>query len=130
MTADLPEEVLEFIRANVPSLEALQVLRLLVRTPGQPWTAREVARAVWPEVVEEDAVERFLAALVARGTLTAGPDTTVSYRPDDPAREAAVRGLLQAYDEKPVTLVRAIYRIAGDEKIQSFADAFRIRRPR
>jgi hypothetical protein len=46
-----------------------------------------------------------------------------------PATEPLERGigeLAHAYNEKPVTLIRAIYRIA-DNKIQSFADSFKLR---
>jgi hypothetical protein len=38
-----------------------------------------------------------------------------------------VRTLAQAYRERPVTLIRVIYALR-DSRIQSFADAFRLRR--
>jgi hypothetical protein len=38
-----------------------------------------------------------------------------------------VRTLAQAYNERPVTLIRMIYALR-DPKIQSFADAFKLRK--
>ena len=42
------------------------------------------------------------------------------------ALDHAVADLRLAYDERPVTLIATIYRIA-DRKIQSFSDSFRLR---
>jgi hypothetical protein len=41
--------------------------------------------------------------------------------------DAHVRTLTQAYKERPVTLFRVIYALR-DTKVQSFADAFRVRK--
>ena len=40
--------------------------------------------------------------------------------------EEAVLALSHAYNERPVTLITEIYRIA-DSKLQSFSDSFRLR---
>ena len=53
--------------------------------------------------------------------LIAGPP------PDDPALKAHVARLAQAYEQRPVTLIRLIYALR-DSKIRSFADAFRLRK--
>jgi hypothetical protein len=49
-------------------------------------------------------------------------------RPDDPALRAHVQTLAQAYEQRPVTLIRLIYALR-DSKIRSFADAFKLRKP-
>ena len=64
---------------------------------------------------------------MAAGLLAAGPDGRFQYRPLDDTRSAHVRVLAQAYKERPVTLFRVIYALR-DLKIQSFADAFKLRR--
>jgi hypothetical protein len=45
----------------------------------------------------------------------------------DPAFQAHVATLAQAYEERPVTLIRLIYALR-DRKIRSFADAFKLRK--
>ena len=47
--------------------------------------------------------------------------------PDDPVLKAHVATLAQAYEQRPVTLIRLIYALR-DGKIRSFADAFKLRR--
>jgi hypothetical protein len=49
-----------------------------------------------------------------------------AYEPATPALEQAIGELGHAYNERPVTLIGSIYRIA-DSKIQSFSDSFRLR---
>jgi hypothetical protein len=44
-----------------------------------------------------------------------------------PPLDEVVQALTKAYTERPVSLVRMIY-ILKDKKIQSFAEAFRIRK--
>jgi hypothetical protein len=61
-----------------------------------------------------------------------GPDA-YRYAPADDAARRAVDALAEMYQTKPVTLIRAIYsRPATPTKpataVQSFADAFRLRR--
>ena len=50
------------------------------------------------------------------------------YSPASPELDALVRALTKVYNERPVTLVRMIY-APRDEKIRSFADAFRLKKP-
>jgi hypothetical protein len=45
----------------------------------------------------------------------------------EPGMEGYVRTLAQAYEERPVTLIRLIYALR-DSKIRSFADAFKLRK--
>lgn len=49
-----------------------------------------------------------------------------AYAPATPALEHAIGELGHAYNERPVTLIAAVHRIA-DAKIQSFSDSFRLR---
>ena len=51
----------------------------------------------------------------------------MQYRPGHSALDSHVRTLAQAYQERPVTLIRVIYALR-DTSIQSFAEAFRLRR--
>ena len=71
-------------------------------------------RAVVPTV---DAAELLLLVQGEPQRWWAGPE----------ALDANVGTLAQAYRERPVTLIRVIYALR-DSRIQSFADAFRLRR--
>ena len=62
------------------------------------------------------------------GWSTARKADAYRYSPATPALDAAVRALTKVYNERPVTLVRMIY-APKDEKIRSFADAFRLKKP-
>ncbi|MGH8733196.1 MAG: hypothetical protein ACREVB_05890 [Burkholderiales bacterium] len=71
----------------------------------------EFCRFVQVHVPSVEAAERLIAA----------PP------PDDPALKAHVQTLVQAYEQRPVTLFRLIYALR-DGKIRSFADAFKLRK--
>ena len=75
---------------------------------------------------EADAA-RYLEHFHSSGLAALGPDRRLQYRPTDETLAAHVRMLAQAYKERPVTLFRVIYALR-DHKIQSFADAFKLRR--
>ena len=49
------------------------------------------------------------------------------YSPASPAVDACVQALMRVYNARPVTMVRMIYALR-DEKIRSFADAFRLKK--
>lgn len=96
---DFSDEFCRFVQVHVPSVDQAEVLLAEYRSP-------EGARG--PEWA------RFQQAFGATGLSAQQVD-----------RHLAT--LAQAYDTRPVTLVRLIYALR-DRSIQSFADAFRLRR--
>jgi hypothetical protein len=48
------------------------------------------------------------------------------YGPTTPSLERSIGELAHVYNERPVTLITAIYKIA-DSKLQSFSDSFDLR---
>jgi hypothetical protein len=90
--------------------------------------AAEAAAALAPGAAlgEADAA-RYFAVFQGNALLAVAPDKRVQYRPGYSALDAHVRTLEQAYRERPVTLIRVIYALR-DSRIQSFADAFRLKR--
>ena len=87
---------------------------------SQPFTAPEAR-------LSETDVVRYVGLFQASALVAVGPDRRFQYRPASDAVDANVRTLAQAYRERPVTLFRVIYALR-DSRIQSFADAFRLRR--
>jgi hypothetical protein len=78
-----------------------------------------------PLTVTVPAVKEYLARFVETGLIAKRPDG-YAYDPASPPLENAIGELGRAYNERPVTLIGAIYRIA-DSKIQSFSDSFKLR---
>jgi hypothetical protein len=109
-------------------VDAAELLLLLHGEPQRWWAATEAADALTPEArLSEADVARYLAAFQASALIAVGPDKRFQYRPASAVVDANVRTLAQAYRERPVTLFRVIYALR-DSRIQSFADAFRLRR--
>jgi hypothetical protein len=124
----LPEEVRRLIQSSVPTIDALEVLMFLTRHPGTEWRANEIVNQMQPTVIGEAAVGDYLALFQAQGLVVSQPDGSLLYQPATGEVEAAVQALIQAYNEQPVTLIRAVYEIANSKKIQAFADAFKLKK--
>ena len=126
--AAFSDEFCRFLRAAVPSVDAAELLLLLQRERERWWSAHEASAELRPGAVLSDAdLARYLALFQAGGLIAVGPDKRVQYRPAHSAVEAHVTTLAQAYRERPVTLIRVIYALR-DSTIQSFADAFKLKR--
>jgi DNA-binding IclR family transcriptional regulator len=121
------QEFCAFIRDAVPSVDAAELLLFLFRNPDRRWTLSELLSALPADVnmAEKDAVA-CLETLRSRGLVELDEEKRVRYRAADPL-DAHVRTLAQAYDQRPVTLIRMIYALR-DSAIQSFADAFKFQK--
>ena len=125
--AAFSDEFCRFLRAAVPTVDAAEVLLLLHRDRERWWSAEEVVSALAPSVsLTASAALACFAVFQANGLIAAGPDKRVQYRAGGGQLDAHVGTLAQAYRERPVTLIRVIYALR-DSKIQSFADAFRLK---
>jgi hypothetical protein len=124
---DFPDDLCNFMQRCTPSVEAVELLLLLARSPGQMRSAAELSHALRPTVVGESAVRDYLNGFVACGLVEKRPGGAYAYK--QPAADTAglVTALEKAYNERPVSLVRLIYALK-DEKIRSFADAFKLRK--
>lgn len=123
----LPEEVKQFVEANVASVDQLEVLRLLGEDRQREWSAAELAREL--QAPPQD-MPAQLGALQARGLLAVTPRGTELYcrhGARTPELEAMLDRLLQVYRQRPVTLIRLVSARAN-EVLRTFADAFRIRK--
>ena len=122
------DDFCRFIQTVLPSVDAAELLLLLAGEPERWWAMGELAARLRPasNITDADAL-RHLEQFQARGLIAVGPDRRLQFRPADEALHGQVRTLAQAYRERPVTLIRMIYALR-DTKIQSFADAFKLRR--
>jgi hypothetical protein len=122
------DEFCRFIQTALPSVDAAELLLLLLDTPDTWWAPGGLAAKLRPgsNIADIDA-QRHVESFQARGLVAVGPDKRVQFRPANEELHEQVRTLARAYRERPVTLIRMIYALR-DTKIQSFADAFKLRR--
>lgn len=109
-------------------MEHLELLLLLGRTEPRAWSAPEAAAELR---VDPTFTTRRLCDLVDAKLATVATDEhgveRFTYGPSGAFTRGDVDTLLEMYNTRPVTLVRALY----DRRTvvtQSFADAFRVRK--
>jgi hypothetical protein len=124
---ELPENIRLLIRACVPDIDALEVLVLLVRQPGAIPAAALHDSMRSPELTVR-AITQYLEALVGQGLAEERQPGVFAYAPASGQVAESVAALLDAYERRPVTLIRTVYEIADSRNIQSLADAFRLRK--
>ena len=122
------EDFCRFIHTAIPSVAAAELLLLIFNHPDRWWTVPELHGELPSDVnITEAETVACLEALRARGLVDLDNEKRVRYRATSDNLDVHVRTLAQAYNERPVTLIRMIYALR-DSKIQSFADAFKFRK--
>ena len=118
----MDEEILDFIKAVVGSVWALELLLFMRGHPERAWTEHELALELRSnEQLAGDAVRTFEAA----GLLARRPEG-LAYAPAAPGLDQLVGKLAAAYRERPVAVVNAIVSCRS-HSLKSFADAFRLK---
>jgi hypothetical protein len=120
----LPEDVQRFLHQNIDSVEQLEVLLLLWRTPERGWSSEEVATAVYSH---PSSIARRLALLLGQGLLREREQGCYQYAPRSAELHHTVTRLDHAYRERRVAVITLIASKPIDN-IRAFSDAFRIRR--
>ena len=129
MSNALPDHVRRLIEDTIPTLEALEIVLLLARDPGREWQPRTILPLLQPGLASDASVHEYLSVLVEQGLGTWREDRFV-YGPRSPEQTSAVEGLILAYHQRPVTLVRTVFASGDLRNIRSFAEAFRLRKDR
>jgi DNA-binding IclR family transcriptional regulator len=120
----IPEHVLQFLRRYIKSVWTLDLLVLMRRDRGRSWT---LERLVSELRGNRSLVQEVLSTLVRAGLLKEGGEGLYRYEPASDELDALAAELERHYAERPVALIKEIVS-APNEKIQSFADAFRIKK--
>ena len=128
MVEELSEDVRRLILASVPSLDALELLIGLVRRAPAVMTPDMLDRELGARRQGSEAIVRCFQSLQTQGIVAEGPPGLFGYRPSNAELDRAVQGLLRAYNERPVTLIRTVYALADQRRLQAFSDAFRLRK--
>lgn len=120
---EFSDEFCRFLQASIPAVDAAELLILLHRRRDDTFTPEEAVARLGPGIALSDA-RRYLDAFAANNLAEV---TQGRYKFRDSPRTPFVETLAQAFTHRPVTLIRIIYALR-DTKIQTFADAFKLRR--
>jgi DNA-binding IclR family transcriptional regulator len=120
----LPEDVQRFLHGNIDSVEQLEVLLLLWRSPERGWSAEEVATAVYSH---PSSVVRRLALMLGQGLLREREPGCFQYAPRAAGVHETISRLDHVYRERRVAVITLIAS-KPIESVRAFSDAFRFRR--
>ena len=121
----MSDDLHEFIATTFGSVWALELLLFLYRHDARRWTPAELVSELRSS---ERVVSESTQALFVAGLVDVSPDGAVSYRASSDEVHALVTRLDDLYRRKASTVRRAVIQ-TGNEKLQTFADAFKIRKP-
>lgn len=120
------KELEAFIAAEIHTLEQLEILLLLSGNPHKWWAPKAVYEVVKSS---QASVSDRLAEMARHGILKSEKAAEVHYQfsPSDEALWKIVSELREAYKERSVKVVQAIYSKPPDG-VQEFAKAFQLRK--
>lgn len=126
MPEQLPLELAQLIDAYVESLLQLEALFLLQHEKQRALATDEIAKSLY---ISRAMCEAQLIALERNGFLvrTPPPDDKYQYRPKDAETDRLVGELQALYLQRRVAVIARIYSKPAN-KVQTFADAFRLRK--
>lgn len=121
-----PADVRVFIAGHISSIAELEMLLLLRSDPTKNWDVAEISKALYatPEMAAGQ-----LASLQGRGLLIASeePEIRYQYQPGSPELEDMVNRLAELYRDRRVSVITVLYSEPVN-KVQTFADAFKLRK--
>ena len=120
----LPDDVRLFLHQHIESVEHLEVLLLLWRTPDRGWTSEEVATAVYSH---PSSTVRRLALLLDQGLLREPEPGCYQYAPRTAELHQTVTHLDHVYRERRVAVITLIAS-KPVENVRAFSEAFRMRK--
>ncbi|HEU5100026.1 MAG TPA: hypothetical protein VFU22_13450 [Roseiflexaceae bacterium] len=122
----IPEELKQFIFASFESVDQLRMLLLLQASPERGWSPLSVSAKLY---LQPGVVQVGLDTLQRKGFLAVHDqsDPRYRYQPASTELEQMVRAVVKLDQTRPVTLIKLIYARPKDA-LQSFADAFKLRR--
>ena len=124
MENTISEQLRGFIARHVHSIGQLEILCLLVKDPAKTWNVDELFRVLQSN---RHSIEENLRVLAAEGLLLSAPASSYRFSADNPEQARIVADLAAVYRERPVRIVELIYSPPAGP-IQSFADAFKLRK--
>ncbi len=123
---DIPENVRQFLSEYIGTVNDLEVLLMLMQMRRE-WTALEVGERMY---LDENAARAVLSGLGGSGLIEAREEDPVRYHYKESGdTDAVIQRLAETYARMRVRVIELIYQ-SPTTAIQSFADAFRIKKER
>jgi hypothetical protein len=124
---DFTDEFCAFLQRCVANVDAAELLLTLSKSSERSWDAAGLCEQLAPMAnLSESEVQRCLDVFQSCSLVARDAGQRVRYRPS-PSHDSLVATMARLYVERPVTLFRVIYALR-DLKINTFADAFKLRR--
>ncbi len=120
----LPNEVLQFLAANISSVEQLEILLLLRAGHERSWSAREIYQRVMTNV---SSIRQSLEKLCEQEQVRQTGEGQYQFV-TNPELERVLEQVARAYKEMPTRILSALYGKPTPE-MKAFADAFKFRKP-
>lgn len=125
MSDDFSSDVKQFIGRYIESLAQLEALLLMRQDPQRGWDAQGIAKALYSPA---EMATTLLSEFEKHGfAIRASPESQYFYNRADDKLDELVQQVADAYQERRVALISLIYSKPLD-KVQTFADAFRLRK--
>jgi hypothetical protein len=118
------DEILAAVRASVHSVWSMELLTLMMRDPRRTWNPEALVRELRASGA---AISEALRDLLAAGLVGSMPDGSYVFAPNSPTVAETATGIARLYAEKPTMIIKEILS-APNDKIRTFADAFRFRK--
>ena len=125
-SVDLPYSVVACVREHIETFEQLELLTLLMKSPGRWWDAATAAGALGMNAtITRDALER----LASRNLLAISVTTEVRYQfqPGTATLRDISDGFAEVYRSNRMEVIRLVTDTQR-RVMRDFADAFRVRR--
>ena len=126
MNDKLPDEIRDFLAQHIPSVAQLELLLLLRQEPGKRWSVPETAQACY---ITEAMTASILADLRRQGLIDQIGEGEYHYAPSSGELSRLVDEVSLIYQQRRVTVIGLIHSAPLDT-LRSFADAFRLRKPK
>jgi hypothetical protein len=124
VTSGIPEGVRRFLLQCIDSVEQLEVLLHLYRTPEQTWSSESIARLLYSNPAS---IAHRLARLHANGLLAETSGSVYRYQPKTAELDATVSQLAETYRQRRVAVITVIAS-KPMENVRAFSEAFRLRK--
>ena len=121
----IPHDIRQFILESIESVAYLEALLLLRSDRKGPWSCEAVAHRLY---IDQKQTAELLTRLHANGFLSvAGEDPVYRYQPATAQLQQMVDSLAELYGKHLVPITNLIHS-KPKNRVQEFADAFRLRK--
>ena len=122
----IPNDIKQFILERIESVAYLEALLLIRSKPDALWSCEAVANRLY---IDQKQTAELLARLDADGFVTSASeeDTVYRYQPTTAHLQEMVDSLAEFYGKHLVPITNLIHS-KPKNRVQEFADAFRLRR--